>query len=122
YAKPTKGEMFYFMIRPAVIVDMETPHSREEYLKDAFRQAKVMLSPITPANQDLEKAVELILVDKGIRIQKKKKKAKNAVPQAQETPVAKNPKVRKRRRRRRKSSGASTTVTSGSASSGSTQA
>lgn len=105
-AKPSKGEMFYYMMKPAIIVDTTVPLKREEYIKDAFRQAKVMLSPITPANQDLEKAVELVLVDKGIKVQKKKKKAKGlpGTSAAPEATQPKNPKVRKRRPRKRKPS------------------
>ncbi len=96
---PPKSEMFYYMIRSAVIVDHNHQIPYDELMRDAFRQAKVMLSPITPSNVDLEKAVALVLEFNGIKSRKKKKsKAKT-----EKTAEPLNPKVKKRHRRRRKS-------------------
>ena len=59
--KPGKAEMFYYMIRSAIIIDPSLSLGWDEYMKDAFRQAKVMLSPITTANFELERAVTLVI-------------------------------------------------------------
>ena len=68
-------------------------------MKDAFRQAKVMLSPITPANFELERAVTLLLSEKGIRCNKpKKKKAQKSASLDAEKAV--NPKVKRRKRKK----------------------
>ena len=94
--KPGKAEMFYYMIRSAIIIDTSLSLSWNEYMKDAFRQAKVMLSPITPANFELERAVSLLLSEKGIKATKpKKKKAQKKVSQDIERAV--NPKVKRRK-------------------------
>ena len=95
----SKSEMFYYMIRSAVIVDHNHQIPYDELLKDAFRQAKVMLSPITPSNVDLERAVALVLEYNGIK-SKKKKKAKAKSEKKSVEPL--NPKVKKRHRRRKK--------------------
>lgn len=91
---PGKGEMFYYMIRSSIIVDRSHNIAWDEQLKDSFRQAKVMLSPITPSNIDLEKAVVLVLEYNGI----KSKKARKAKKEKMVGPV--NPKVKKRKRKR----------------------
>ena len=69
----SKDEMIYYMIRSAIIVDGSHQISWDDHIKDAFRQAKVMLSPITPSNYELEKAVSLVLKYNGIKPKKKKK-------------------------------------------------
>ena len=94
--KPRKAEMFYYMIRPAIIVDLSQNLGWEGYAKDAFRQAKVMLSPITPANFELEKAVSILLAEKGVKSSKPKKKKKVGADASQK---AVNPKVKKRKKK-----------------------
>ena len=98
--KPGKAEMFYYMIRSAIIIDTSLGLSWEEYMKDAFRQAKVMLSPITPANFELERAVSLLLAEKGIRSNRpKKKKKRDKIQQSASSPKAVNPKVKSRKKK-----------------------
>ena len=72
-AKPERAVLFYYLIKPALIIDSDSTLSSEELLKDAFRQAKVLIAPITPANFELEKAVALVLNDYGLTIGKAKK-------------------------------------------------
>lgn len=98
--KPGKAEMFYYMIRSAIIIDTSLSLSWNEYMKDAFRQAKVMLSPITPANFELERAVTLLLSEKGIRCNKPKKKKKTQKIVISDTEKAVNPKVKRRKRKK----------------------
>ncbi len=93
---PTRGEMFYYMIRSAVIVSRSDLSKYDEIEKDAYRQAKVILSPITPSNQDIESAALSVLEYNGIKCRKKAKKKKEKKPQ----PV--NPKLKKSRKRKRK--------------------
>ena len=69
-------------------------------MKDAFRQAKVMLSPITPANFELERAVTLLLSEKGIRCNKPKKKKKAQKSASLDAEKAVNPKVKRRKRKK----------------------
>ncbi len=93
---PSRGEMFYYMIRSAVIVSRSDLSKYDEIEKDAYRQAKVILSPITPSNQDIESATLSVLEYNGIKCRKKAKKKKEKKPQ----PV--NPKLKKSRKRKRK--------------------
>ena len=98
--KPGKAEMFYYMIRSAIIIDPSLSLGWDEYMKDAFRQAKVMLSPITPANFELERAVTLLLSEKGIRCNKPKKKKKAQKSASLDAEKAVNPKVKRRKRKK----------------------
>ena len=98
--KPGKAEMFYYMIRSAIIIDPSLSLGWDEYMKDAFRQAKVMLSPITPANFELERAVTLLLSEKGIRCNKPKKKKKAQKSASLYAEKAVNPKVKRRKRKK----------------------
>ena len=98
--KPGKAEMFYYMIRSAIIIDPSLSLGWDEYMKDAFRQAKVMLSPITPANFELERAVTLLLSEKGIRCNKPKKKKKAQKSASFDAEKAVNPKVKRRKRKK----------------------
>ena len=98
--KPGKAEMFYYMIRSAIIIDPSLSLGWDEYMKDAFRQAKVMLSPITPANFELERAVTLLLSEKGIRCNKPKKKKKAQKSASMDAEKAVNPKVKRRKRKK----------------------
>ena len=98
--KPLKAEMFYYMIRSAIIIDPSLSLSWDEYMKDAFRQAKVMLSPITPANFELERAVSLLLSEKGIRCNKPKKKKKTQKSASSDRENAINPKVKRRKQKK----------------------
>ncbi len=92
----TKAEMIYYMIRSAVIIDRTKLSEPGEILKDVFRQAKVLLSPITPSNVDMEKASLLVMEYNGIRTKKRKaqKKEKKEEPQTPKKP-------RKKRKRSR---------------------
>ncbi len=98
---PSRAEMFFFMIRSAVIVDSHGNQSWDEHMKDAFRQAKVMLSPITPSNADIEKAVEMVLEYYGIEGKRKNRKKS----EKKSEPV--NPKLRRKSRGRKKGKKAS---------------
>ena len=112
--KPGKAEMFYYMIRSAIIIDSSLSQEWDECMKDAFRQAKVMLSPITPANFELERAVTLLLSEKGIRCNKPKKKKKAQKNASFDTEKAVNPKVKRRKRKKTGNAKQKETIETGS--------
>ena len=112
--KPGKAEMFYYMIRSAIIIDSSLSQEWDECMKDAFRQAKVMLSPITPANFELERAVTLLLSEKGIRCNKPKKKKQAQKNASFDTEKAVNPKVKRRKRKKTGNAKPKETIETGS--------
>ena len=60
-----KEEQLYAFIKPLLVIDPEM--APEELFHEAFRQAKVLISPMTPPNYELEKAVDMVLRDLGIK-------------------------------------------------------
>ncbi len=97
--KPSRSEMLYYLIRPVLLIDCEEDLSAEEVMKDAFRQAKVLISPITPANYELEKAVQLVLMDYGITSSRPKKNVKGRAVQQRKRSRASKDKVKARKSR-----------------------
>ncbi len=65
--------MIYHLIKAALVLDKIEDMSSDELYKDLYRQSKVILSPVTPPNYQVEKAVNQILTDYGIQTQKAKK-------------------------------------------------
>lgn len=74
--KVSKSDMFYHMIKPAIMFDKLEGLSTEEVFRDVFRQAKVLVSPATPPNYELEKASSMILADNGYSTNKGRKSPK----------------------------------------------
>lgn len=72
--KVEREEMLYYLIKPAIISDNADDTNSEDIFKDIFRQAKVLLSPITPPNYEVEKAVLMIMEDMGYSRKNKKKR------------------------------------------------
>lgn len=68
--------MLYHLIKAEIVTEQADSLTSEEMFKDVFRQAKVLLSPTTPPNYEIEKAALLILDDLGI-VRKGKKKRQN---------------------------------------------
>ncbi len=62
-----KEVQLYAMIKPLMVFDDSSDMSPDELFHDGFRQAKVLISPMTPPNYELEKAVDLVLSDLGIK-------------------------------------------------------
>lgn len=69
-----RSRLLYFMIRSIIFLEDADPDSPDEAFKEAFRQSKVLISPLTPPNYEIEKAVELALKDMGMN--RKPRKAK----------------------------------------------
>lgn len=68
-----KSVMYEMLLSP-LIARSEEELSSQEMFKDVFRQMKVLLSPITPANIDLEKASISFLLKQGIEYKQVKRK------------------------------------------------
>ena len=66
-----RAEMFKALTE-AIIVNTPGEFTPEERFKDIFQQMKVFISPITPPNLDLERAVYLYMKENGIKVPKNK--------------------------------------------------
>lgn len=86
--KVSKSDMFYHMIKPAIMFDKLEDLSTDEIFKDVFRQAKILVSPATPPNYELEKAASMILADYGYSTNKGRKTAKKRVQSAKRANTA----------------------------------
>ena len=108
-----KEEIIYRFLKPMVVFPDPSSMSSEELFKEGFRQAKILLSPMTPPNYELERAVEMIMQDLGLRRQRKsaeariRRKKPNAMmgrKRAAEEELSTAASVRKRRHRQPKKS------------------
>ncbi len=63
----SKEEQIYAFIKPLLVIDNTAGMTNDELFHEAFRQAKVLISPMTPPNYELEKAVDMVLSDLGIK-------------------------------------------------------
>lgn len=68
--------MLYHLIKSEIVTEHADSLPPEDMFKDIFRQAKVLLSPTTPPNYEIEKAALMILDDLGI-VRRGKKKRQN---------------------------------------------
>ena len=77
------------MIRSIIFLEDADPDSPDEAFKEAFRQSKVLISPLTPPNYEIEKAVELALKDMGMNRKPRKAKPGRKKPGAAKRSAAK---------------------------------
>ncbi len=65
----TKAEMYLSLVRPFLRVDksLETPM---EIFNDILRQIKILLSPITPPNYEIESAASMFMTQSGMKVPK----------------------------------------------------
>ena len=65
----TKAEMYLSLVRPFISVDksLGTPM---EVFNDILRQIKILLSPITPPNYEIESAAAMFMTESGLRVPK----------------------------------------------------
>lgn len=85
--KVDRDEMLYYLIKPAIVSDGLDDMNADDLFKDIYRQAKVLLSPITPPNYEIEKAVSRIMGDMGF-LRKNKKKRQSARKTSQTRRIA----------------------------------
>lgn len=62
----TKAQMILAIISPLIILQDEYPVNEDRF-KDVYRQAKVLISPMTPPNYEVEKACDLYLAENGFK-------------------------------------------------------
>lgn len=76
----SKEEMLYAMISPLLVFEDVQNSTPDELFHEAFRQMKVLISPMTPPNYELEKAADMVLLDLGVRRTKAKRSAEARAP------------------------------------------
>jgi len=64
----TKGEMLQALTRPMIVFDAVRDAAPEEVFRDIFRQIKVLVSPMTPPNHDVEQAVAIMMKESGLSV------------------------------------------------------
>ena len=115
----SKEEQIYAFIKPLLVIDSAQDASADELFHEAFRQAKVLISPMTPPNYELEKAVDMVLQDLGLRRSKPKRSAEARAPKKKPNTLGRKSAAneelsvvpaKKRRKRRKKGKGERTAV------------
>jgi poly(A) polymerase len=61
-----KGEMLRALTAPLVLFDTSGEATAIEVFKETFRQVKLLINPMTPANYDVEVACEALMRDRGL--------------------------------------------------------
>ncbi|MGN0907249.1 MAG: poly(A) polymerase [Bullifex sp.] len=86
----SEAEMISYLARSVIVLENpDLPY--EELRKEVYRQIKVLLSPLTPPNYEIEKAVEFILSSMGHRARRKQASRKKN-PKGQKNPSQRKPK------------------------------
>ena len=75
-----KEEQIHAFIKPLLVFDNPSDMTPDELFHEAFRQAKVLISPMTPPNYELEKAVDLVLEEMGVKRSKSRRSAEARAP------------------------------------------
>jgi len=65
---PRGSQMVYYLVK-SLIVKPEEDLTVEEKRKELYRQIKVLISPMTPPNYEIDRTVELLLADYGVKSQ-----------------------------------------------------
>ena len=65
----TKAEMYLSLVRPFLRIDRTQPTPMDTF-NDVLRQIKILLSPITPPNYDIESAAALFMTESGMKVPK----------------------------------------------------
>ena len=68
-----KSEVIAKLLTHLVVIDKNGGLSPEERSKEAFRQVKVLISPMTPPNYEVEKACAIILAGFGFKARSQRK-------------------------------------------------
>ena len=107
-----KDEIIAMLLKPLIVFDNPEGTSAEELFREGFRQAKILISPMTPPNYELEKAVDRLLEDMGIKRSRNRKSAEARIPRkkpnnmgrksAANEELSSGPKKSRKRRRKAK--------------------
>ena len=109
----SKEEQIYAFIKPLLVFEDVSALSPEELFHEVFRQAKVLISPMTPPNYELEKAIDMVLDDIGVKRAKSKRSAEARAPKKKPNTLGRKSAANeelsvvpsKKRKRKRKKSG-----------------
>ena len=71
-----KDAVLAVILKPLIIFPDTQSMTPDEMFHEGFRQAKILISPMTPPNYELEKAVDIILQEMGIRRSRKSAEAR----------------------------------------------
>ena len=71
--KAEREVLWYHLMKPLLVFESVNDMTVPELFSEGYRQAKVLVSPLTPPNYELEKAVDLVLADLGVKRPKAKK-------------------------------------------------
>ena len=74
----TKAEMYLSLVRPFISADSSISNPMEVF-SDILRQIKILLSPITPPNYEIESAAALFMTQAGLRVPKGAVRHRNPV-------------------------------------------
>ncbi len=77
----SKSDMYLALVSPFILINEDTMTPYESY-KDIFRQIKVLLSPNTPSNTEVEEAVYKFMKKNKLRVPKSSTKKNTAVNSA----------------------------------------
>lgn len=71
-----KDAVLAVILKPLIIFPDTQSMTPDEMFHEGFRQAKILISPMTPPNYELEKAVDITLQEMGIRRSRKSAEAR----------------------------------------------
>lgn len=69
----SRSEHIYYLIAPLILLE-DVYESNEARFKEVYRQAKILISPMTPPNYDIENACSLVLESYGFKQRRAVKK------------------------------------------------
>lgn len=67
-----RSQQLFYLIEPLILIDDNYENSEARF-KEIFRQAKILISPMTPPNYDIENACSLVLESHGFKHHRAKK-------------------------------------------------
>ena len=96
----TKAEMYLSLVRPFISVDKSIV-SPMEVFNDILRQIKILLSPITPPNYEIESAAAIYMRENGMHVPKGAVRHRNPDAPVQRTEHKDGPESKPKKRRQR---------------------
>ncbi len=78
-AEIDRSIIFARLLKPLIVLENASEMSADERMKEVFREIKVLLSPMTPPNYEIERAAEIILEELGYKVRQKGKAAASRI-------------------------------------------
>lgn len=95
------SEVIKIMVSPLVNIDDSLPG--DALAHDLFRQVKVLIAPLTPPNYEIERAIEALLMEHGVRVSFARRRQASQMSrkntQGPQRPAGQGQGARKRRRK-----------------------